>query len=238
MIDISTRSGNNFILPVILVQRIQQNLGNNLHLHSFHAFELSKEPNWEQLFLSSLFNLVSARFHFVIHPLPLENCQMGVFLLYVTARSHTLIDRELYLPLDWCEDRPRCQAAHVPEAMRFQTKPQLAIQMEVTDHLMLTCLEQTTVAIQARADALLKTEPFLASSGLWLLTSAAVVVVLPAAFSRPSSRCDPGFFRPPLLHCFCADDTTTVACSCRERQCPRKRQASNVWTWLKSVSAL
>ena len=80
MIDISTRSGNNFILPAILVQRIQQNLGNNLHLHSFHAFELSKEPNWEQLFLSSLFNLVSARFHFVIHPLPLENCQMGVFL--------------------------------------------------------------------------------------------------------------------------------------------------------------
>src|SRR5438445_8309463 len=26
-----------------------------------------------------------------------ENCQVGVFLAYVTARGHTLIDRELYL---------------------------------------------------------------------------------------------------------------------------------------------
>ena len=58
-----------------------------------------------------------------------ENCQVGVFLSYVTARGHTLIDRELYLPLDWCEDRDRCRAAHIPEAVRFQTKPELAIQM-------------------------------------------------------------------------------------------------------------
>src|SRR5450759_2120483 len=27
-----------------------------------------------------------------------ENCQVGVFLAYVTAKGHTLIDRELYLP--------------------------------------------------------------------------------------------------------------------------------------------
>jgi len=58
-----------------------------------------------------------------------ENCQVGVFLSYVTARGHTLIDRELYLPLDWCEDRDRCRAAHIPESVRFQTKPELAIQM-------------------------------------------------------------------------------------------------------------
>ena len=58
-----------------------------------------------------------------------ENCQVGVFLSYVTARGHSLIDRELYLPLDWCEDRERCRAAHIPESVRFQTKPELAIQM-------------------------------------------------------------------------------------------------------------
>jgi SRSO17 transposase len=55
-----------------------------------------------------------------------ENCQVGVFLSYVTARGHTLIDRELYLPLDWTEDRDRCQAAGIPESVRFQTKPELA----------------------------------------------------------------------------------------------------------------
>src|SRR5438876_2838734 len=58
-----------------------------------------------------------------------ENCQVGVFLSYVTARGHTLIDRELYLPLDWTEDRERCQAAGIPEAVRFQTKPELARRM-------------------------------------------------------------------------------------------------------------
>jgi SRSO17 transposase len=58
-----------------------------------------------------------------------ENCQVGVFLSYVTAKGHTLIDRELYLPFDWCEDRQRCQAANIPETVRFQTKPELAIQM-------------------------------------------------------------------------------------------------------------
>jgi SRSO17 transposase len=50
-------------------------------------------------------------------------------LAYVTSRGHSLIDRELYLPLDWCEDRDRCRAAHIPESVRFQTKPELAIQM-------------------------------------------------------------------------------------------------------------
>jgi SRSO17 transposase len=58
-----------------------------------------------------------------------QNCQVGVFLTYVTARGHTLIDRELYLPRDWCEDPARCRAAHIPESVRFQTKPELAIQM-------------------------------------------------------------------------------------------------------------
>jgi len=58
-----------------------------------------------------------------------QNCQVGVFLAYVTPRGHTLIDHELYLPLDWCEDRDRCRAAHIPESLRLQTKPELAIQM-------------------------------------------------------------------------------------------------------------
>ena len=58
-----------------------------------------------------------------------ENCQVGVFLAYVTAKGHTLIDRELYLPWDWIEDRERRQVVGIPESVRFQTKPELAVQM-------------------------------------------------------------------------------------------------------------
>src|SRR5437660_1596772 len=55
-----------------------------------------------------------------------ENCQVGVFLTYVTAAAHALIDRELYLPEDWCSDLPRRQAAHIPNHITFATKPELA----------------------------------------------------------------------------------------------------------------
>jgi SRSO17 transposase len=56
----------------------------------------------------------------------LENCQVGVFLSYVTVKGHTLIDRELYLPLKWIQDRERCREAAIPPTVRFQTKPELA----------------------------------------------------------------------------------------------------------------
>jgi len=59
----------------------------------------------------------------------LQNCQVGVFLSYITARGHTLIDRELYLPQDWTDDRARCRHVGIPDTIGFRTKPDLAIQM-------------------------------------------------------------------------------------------------------------
>lgn len=58
-----------------------------------------------------------------------QNCQVGVFLSYVTEAGHTLIDRELYLPQDWIDDPARCRQAGIPETIPFRTKPQLAIVM-------------------------------------------------------------------------------------------------------------
>jgi SRSO17 transposase len=55
-----------------------------------------------------------------------ENCQVGVFVGLVTPRGHALIDRELYLPKDWCEDQVRRSAAGIPDHVYFQTKPELA----------------------------------------------------------------------------------------------------------------
>ena len=58
-----------------------------------------------------------------------ENCQVGVFLTYVSPHGHTFLDRRLYLPQEWCDDPPRRRAAFVPETIRFATKPQLAQEM-------------------------------------------------------------------------------------------------------------
>ncbi len=43
--------------------------------------------------------------------------------------GHTLIDRELYLPMSWIEDQQRCREAGIPETVRFHTKCELAQQM-------------------------------------------------------------------------------------------------------------
>jgi len=59
----------------------------------------------------------------------IENCQLGVFLSYASARGASLLDRELYLPKSWTQDPERCQEAKVPAEVRFATKPELAARM-------------------------------------------------------------------------------------------------------------
>jgi SRSO17 transposase len=59
----------------------------------------------------------------------IENCQIGVFLAYRSSKGHALIDRELYLPKAWCEDRTRCREARIPDTKPFATKPALAREM-------------------------------------------------------------------------------------------------------------
>jgi SRSO17 transposase len=59
----------------------------------------------------------------------IENCQIGVFLAYASPHGHTLLDRELYLPQEWIDDRERCRTAGIPDERAFATKPTLAQQM-------------------------------------------------------------------------------------------------------------
>ncbi len=59
----------------------------------------------------------------------IDNCQVGVFLAYASRRGHAFVDRALYLPEAWCDDRPRCRAAGIPDDVAFRTKPALAREM-------------------------------------------------------------------------------------------------------------
>src|SRR5258708_2621485 len=58
-----------------------------------------------------------------------ENCQVGVFLGYVAPLGYAFLDRELYLPKDWCADAERRAEVKVPEEVTFATKPELAQKM-------------------------------------------------------------------------------------------------------------
>lgn len=57
------------------------------------------------------------------------NSQVGVFVTYATSQGHTFLDRALYLPRSWTDDRERCQAAGVPDEVGFATKPALVLEM-------------------------------------------------------------------------------------------------------------
>ena len=61
----------------------------------------------------------------------ITNCQIGVFATYVSRHGHAFIDRALYLPREWTDDRDRLKAAHVPADVGFATKPQMARRMIV-----------------------------------------------------------------------------------------------------------
>ena len=55
------------------------------------------------------------------------NCQVAVTLSIANRHASLPIAHQLYLPKDWAEDAARRNKAHVPEAIRFRTKPQIAL---------------------------------------------------------------------------------------------------------------
>ena len=59
----------------------------------------------------------------------IENCQIGVFLALSGSKGRALLDRELYVPKVWIEDRERCQDAGIPDDTAFSTKQRLAQKM-------------------------------------------------------------------------------------------------------------
>jgi SRSO17 transposase len=63
-----------------------------------------------------------------------DNCQVGVFLNYMTPDGHVLLDRRLFLPEEWAKDFERRKEAGVPEDVVFRTKPELALEMVRASH--------------------------------------------------------------------------------------------------------
>jgi len=59
-----------------------------------------------------------------------DNCQVAVYLGYVSRKGHTLVDTRLYLPKEWTKDKTRLDKAGVPNASRgYRTRHQLALEM-------------------------------------------------------------------------------------------------------------
>ena len=59
-----------------------------------------------------------------------DNCQVAMYLGYVSSKGHTLVDQRLFLPKEWTKDKARLDNAGVPKASRaYRTRHQLALEL-------------------------------------------------------------------------------------------------------------
>src|SRR5712691_1424892 len=56
-----------------------------------------------------------------------DNCQVAVSLSVATWSSSLPVEYRLYLPKEWAEDAERREKTEVPEEVKFQTKPDIAL---------------------------------------------------------------------------------------------------------------
>jgi SRSO17 transposase len=58
-----------------------------------------------------------------------DNCQVGVFLAYAAPRGCALVESRLYLTKEWADDPDRREATHVPDAVRFQERWRIGLDL-------------------------------------------------------------------------------------------------------------
>ena len=59
-----------------------------------------------------------------------DNCQVAVYLGYVSSQGHALVDTELYLPKEWTDDKKRMKQAGVPkDRQRYRTRHELCLEL-------------------------------------------------------------------------------------------------------------
>jgi SRSO17 transposase len=59
----------------------------------------------------------------------IENCQVGIYLGYVSRHDHALVDVRLFLPKEWARRKRRRNKAGVPPEVRFRTRHELMLEM-------------------------------------------------------------------------------------------------------------
>jgi SRSO17 transposase len=58
-----------------------------------------------------------------------DNCQVAIYMGYVSSKEHALVDMRLFLPKEWTKDEKRRAKAGIPKGVRFRTRHQLSLEM-------------------------------------------------------------------------------------------------------------
>ncbi|QDU82592.1 hypothetical protein Pla110_43520 [Polystyrenella longa] len=60
----------------------------------------------------------------------IENCQVAVYMAYISSKVHALVDTQLYLPKEWTQGKTRLKKAGVPQENRkHKTRHELCLEL-------------------------------------------------------------------------------------------------------------
>jgi SRSO17 transposase len=71
----------------------------------------------------------------------IDNCQVAIYLGYVSSREHALVDHRLYLPKEWTTDSKRMAKAGVPKGTKYRTRHQLALELLALTGRLCRCVD-------------------------------------------------------------------------------------------------
>ena len=106
-------------LIMVLVGEVVERLG---ELDGIIAFDPSSFPKRGT-------HSVGVKRQWCGHRGKVDNCQVGVFMGYVSHDDHTVLDFRLSLPEEWVRDKQRRQECHVPPEVPYQTRHEQCLEM-------------------------------------------------------------------------------------------------------------
>jgi SRSO17 transposase len=106
-------------LVTVLVAQVAERLGEPDGIIAFDPSSFPKRGT----------HSVGVKRQWCSHRGKVDNCQVGVFMGYVSHHDHALLDFRLSLPEEWARDEPRRQACHVPPEVRYQTRQEQCVEM-------------------------------------------------------------------------------------------------------------
>ena len=114
-------------LMTVLVGQVAERLG---ELDGIIAFDPSSFPKRGT-------HSVGVKRQWCGHRGKVDNCQVGVFMGYVSRHDHAVLDFRLSLPQEWSRDERRREECHVPKEVRYRTRHEQCLEMldEWGDHV-------------------------------------------------------------------------------------------------------
>ncbi len=116
---IGTASWDHRPLVTVLVGQVVDRLGERDGIIAFDPSSFPKRGT----------HSVGVKRQWCGHRGKVDNCQVGVFMGYVSRHDHALLDFRLSLPEEWARDEPRRQACHVPTEVQYHTRQAQCLEM-------------------------------------------------------------------------------------------------------------